>query len=163
MIEPLGIAQSLYLLMLANGTPLVAKKIFGERLAMPLDGGIVLGDGNRLFGPSTTLRGILLAVAATAAGALLLGLDWRLGAATGSLAMTGDLASSFVKRRLGLAASSQAIGLDQLLESLLPLLACAWWLRLGLADIIAAAAIFFVGELALSRLFFALHLRDRPY
>jgi CDP-diglyceride synthetase len=162
-MHPLRIAQSLYLLMLANGTPLVAKKLLGERLAAPLDGGIVLGDGRRLFGPSKTVRGILLAVAATAAGALLLNLDWRLGALSGALAMIGDLASSFLKRRLGLAASSRALGLDQLPESLLPLLACALWLGLGFADVVAAAAIFFVGELALSRLFFALHLRDRPY
>ncbi len=162
-MHPLGIAQSLYLLMLANGTPLVAKKMFGEHFAAPLDGGIVLGDGRRLFGPSKTVRGIVLAILATAAGARLLALDWRLGALAGGLAMLGDLASSFSKRRLGLEPSSRALGLDQLPESLLPLLACALWLGLGFADVVAAAAIFFVGELALSRLFFALRLRDRPY
>jgi hypothetical protein len=162
-MHPLRIAQSLYLLLLANGAPLVAKKIFGERFAAPLDAGIVLADGKRLFGPSKTVRGVLFAVAASTAGALLPGLDWRLGALAGGLAMVGDLASSFVKRRLGLKASSRALGLDQLPEALLPLLACAGWLGLGFADVVAALAIFFVGELALSRVFFALNLRDRPY
>ena len=162
-MHPLRIAQSLYLLLLANGAPLVAKKIFGERFAAPLDAGIVLADGKRLFGPSKTVRGVLFAVVASTAGALLPGLDWRLGALAGGLAMVGDLVSSFVKRRLGLKASSRALGLDQLPEALLPLLACAGWLGLSFADVVAALAIFFVGELVLSRVFFALNLRDRPY
>jgi CDP-diglyceride synthetase len=160
---PLGIAQSLYLLMLANGTPVVAKKLLGERFTAPLDGGLVLRDGRRLFGPSKTVRGILLAVAVTMAGGFLLGFNWRLGATVGGLAMAGDLLSSFTKRRLGLPPSSRALGLDQLPEALLPLLVCGPWLGLGLADILVSAAIFFLGELALSRLFFALRLRDRPY
>jgi len=68
-----------------------------------------------------------------------------------------------LKRRLGLPPSSRAIGLDQIPESLFPLLACYSALSLSVIDIAAGCAIFFVGELLLSRLFFRLRLRDRPY
>jgi hypothetical protein len=64
---------------------------------------------------------------------------------------------------MGLAPSSMAIGLDQIPESLFPLLACRLLLPLTMLDIGVAAALFFVGELVLSRILFRLHLRDRPY
>src|SRR5205814_5405349 len=102
-------------------------------------------------------------VLATVAGAVILGLDWRVGAIIGSMAMAGDLFSSFIKRRLGMAPSSMAVGLDQIPESLFPLVACRGWLSLGLVDIVIGVTLFFAGEIVLSRLFFALGLRDRPY
>jgi CDP-2,3-bis-(O-geranylgeranyl)-sn-glycerol synthase len=43
------------------------------------------------------------------------------------------------------------------------LLACRLLLPLTMLDIGVAAALFFVGELVLSRILFRLHLRDRPY
>ena len=77
--------------------------------------------------------------------------------------MAGDLFSSFVKRRLNLRPSSRALGLDQVPESLFPLLACRDVLSLTAADIALAVGIFFVGELILSRLLYKAHLRDEPY
>jgi CDP-2,3-bis-(O-geranylgeranyl)-sn-glycerol synthase len=77
--------------------------------------------------------------------------------------MAGDLLSSFIKRRLGLAPSSQAIGLDQIPESLIPLLACRQAVGLSFTDIIMGAAIFLVTELTLSRVLFRFHFRERPY
>ena len=77
--------------------------------------------------------------------------------------MAGDLLSSFLKRRLGLQSSSKAVGLDQIPESLLPLLACRQALSLTALDIVAGTAIFFVAEVVLSRFLFRLHVRDRPY
>jgi hypothetical protein len=79
------------------------------------------------------------------------------------VAMAGDLFSSFVKRRLGLPPSSMALGLDQIPESLFPLLACRLLLPLTWLDIGVAVVLFFVGELVLSRILFKLHVRDRPY
>jgi CDP-2,3-bis-(O-geranylgeranyl)-sn-glycerol synthase len=86
-----------------------------------------------------------------------------IGILVGSAAMVGDVFSSFLKRRLGLAASSRATGIDQLPEALFPLLACRDALALTVADITVAVAIFFVGEIVLSPLFFRLRVRDRPY
>ncbi len=162
-MHPLALLQSLVLLTLANGTPVVAKKIFGGRFARPLDGGLKFFDRRPLFGASKTIRGILLSILVTAAGAPLVGLQPRVGALAAAVAMAGDLLSSFVKRRLGFRPSSRAPGLDQVPESLLPLLACRHALSLTAADIALGVAVFFVGELVLSRLFYKLHLRDEPY
>jgi hypothetical protein len=63
------------LLALANGTPVFAKKIFGQKFALPLEAGLAFFDERPVFGRSKALRGILLAILATTAAALLIGLD----------------------------------------------------------------------------------------
>jgi CDP-2,3-bis-(O-geranylgeranyl)-sn-glycerol synthase len=162
-MQPANILEMLILLMLANGTPVIAKKILDNRFSCPMDAGVRFVDGNRLFGPSKTIRGIVLAVLVTAAGATLMGLDWMLGALVGGTAMLGDLFSSFIKRRLGMTTSSEAPGLDQIPEALFPLIACRSWLALGLGDILVVLMLFCAGEIVLSRVLFAVGLRDRPY
>ena len=42
--------QLLILLVVANGTAVVAKKLLGATLARPLDGGALFGDGIRTAG-----------------------------------------------------------------------------------------------------------------
>ena len=162
-MQLLHILQLLVLMTLANGTPIVAKKIFGPRFSFPLDAGTIFFDGRPLFGPSKTIRGILISVLITTASASLIGLDLTIGAIVAGAAMAGDLFSSFVKRRLNSPPSSQALGLDQVPESLFPLLACRNLLSLTIADIGACVALFFIGEVVLSRVLYALRLRDRPY
>lgn len=162
-MNALVILQLLFLLMLANGTPVIAKKLLGNRWAWPLDGGVRFFDGRPLFGASKTARGVVLALLITTAGAPLADLDWTIGLLVGGTAMAGDLCSSFAKRRLNLAPSSMAIGLDQIPESLFPLLACRGALSLTAIDIAAGVAVFFAGELLLSRLLFEARIRDRPY
>lgn len=157
------VLQLLFLLMLANGTPVIARKVFGDRYSYPLDGRLSLFDGRRLLGDSKTIRGVVLAMLVTTTGALLLGLGWEAGLLVGSFAMAGDLLSSFFKRRMNLPSSSRASGLDQIPESLLPLLACRDLLSLTAADILVCVVMFLVGEVLLSRLLYAWHLRDRPY
>jgi len=77
--------------------------------------------------------------------------------------MSGDLLSSFVKRRMKLPASSRAIGLDQVPECLFPLLACRRALSLTISDTAVVVVTFFVGEILISRILYKLRLRDRPY
>lgn len=151
------------LLTLANGTPVVAKKVFGGAFALPLDAGLTFFDGRPLFGPSKTIRGIVFALLVTTAGAPLIGLDWSIGFMVAAAAMAGDLFSSFAKRRLNFPPSSQALGLDQVPESLLPLLACRAALSLTAIDIALGVAIFFIGELILSWILYRARLRDEPY
>ncbi len=153
----------LMLVAVANGTPVAAKLLLGDRFAYPLDGGRALADGRPLFGHSKTVRGLVLGVLATILASVLLGLDWTVGALVGAVALAGDLLSSFIKRRLGLAPSSMALGLDQIPESLFPLLAARLLLPLSALDIAIVVAVFFAGELVLSRILFRMHLRDRPY
>ena len=95
-----SILQAMVLLTLANGTPVIAKRIFGQSFALSLDAGLRFFDGRPLFGPSKTIRGILLSVLVTTASAPLIGLDLTVGVIVASAAMAGDLFSSFVKRRL---------------------------------------------------------------
>lgn len=162
-MHPLLILQLLILLIVANGTPIVAKRVLGDRFAWPLDSGATLADGLPLFGPAKTIRGVLFSVLVTVLAAMLLGLGWTIGVVAAVAAMAGDLFSSFVKRRLGLKASSMAIGFDHIPESLLPLLCISLLLPLTLADIVLATALFVVGVLVLSRVLFRLGVRDRPY
>ena len=162
-MNPAVVLQLLILLMLANGTPVVAKKMVGRHYSYPLDANLTFADGRPVLGPSKTIRGVVLAVLVTTAGASLIGLGWKTGLLVGSFAMAGDLFSSFCKRRLGLPSSSRASGLDQIPESLLPLLACRDLLALTAADIVVCVVIFVIGEVVLSRLLYAFRLRDRPY
>jgi|SRR4051812_29510653 len=155
--------KCLLLITLANGTPVVAKKILGLRFSRPLDAGILFFDRRPLFGASKTIRGILASILITTTSAPLIDLDLTIGATVAGAAMAGDLFSSFVKRRLNLLPSSQALGLDHVPESLFPMLACRDALSLTIADIALGVGIFFIGGLILSRLLFRAHLRDEPY
>lgn len=157
------IVEVLMLLGVANGTPIFAKRLFGQRFSAPLDGGLKFLDGRPLFGPSKTVRGLVLSVACTTLAAPLLGFEWITGAGLASASMFGDLLSSFIKRRLGLRTHSQAFGLDQVPESLLPLLLLQEHLGLGGGDIALIVTVFIALELLLSRLLYKLHIRDRPY
>jgi CDP-diglyceride synthetase len=157
------IAKLLVLLTIANGTPVIAARILGNNSALPLDGNVTLSDGRPLFGSSKTLRGVLLSILLTTACAPLIGLDWKVGSVVALTAMIGDLFSSFVKRRLGMDNSSQFTGLDQIPESLLPLLVCMFLLPLTALDVVIATVIFFVGALIVSRILFKLNIRERPY
>ena len=99
----------------------------------------------------------------TGIGAWLIGYSLQLGLIFAAASISGDLASSFIKRRLGLAPSSRALGLDQLPESILPLLFCWQALSLEISTAVIIVGLFFAGELVLSRLLFRLNIRDRPY
>lgn len=153
----------LTLILAANGAPILAQLLLGERWRQPLDAGWRLADGRPLFGPSKTLPGLLAALLASTLLAALFGLGWRLGLIVGCLAMLGDLFSSFLKRRMGLASSAMALGLDQVPESLFPLLACMPLLDLSWTQVAALTLAFVVLELSISRLAYRLGIRRRPY
>lgn len=155
--------ELLLLIVIANGVPVVAAAIGSDWGAHPLDGGRVLADGHRLLGDSKTWRGLLLSPLATGAGAALLGLPAGIGVMVGGVAMLGDLLSSFLKRRLGIPPSGMALGLDQIPEALLPLLAIAGSFDLSWPAIGLTVVGFVVLELALSPVFFWLGIRNRPY
>ncbi|WP_245278236.1 CDP-archaeol synthase [Methylosinus sp. PW1] len=157
------ILRLLLLLIVANGAPVLGKRLLGDVFARPVDGGARFFDGRPLLGPAKTWRGLLLAVLAAACCAPLVGFPAHIGALLGAFAMAGDLFSSFVKRRLGLASSSRAPGLDQIPEALLPLLAMAAPARLGAGEIVIVTGLFFFGSQALSRLMFDLRVRERPF
>jgi len=157
------IAELFILLVLANSAPVIVRNILGERFAWPVDAGALLFDGRPLFGASKTIRGLVFSIMFTSLGAWLMGLGWKVGFVVGSTSMAGDLLSSFIKRRLKRPVSSRSTGLDQIPESLFPLLACQQALNLGVMEIVAVVVIFFVGDVVFSPLFYKLRIRKHPY
>lgn len=153
----------LLLLGVANGSPVIATWLLDPRWRTPLDGGMRLFDGRPLLGPSKTVRGVIAAIVAAALAAPMLGIPLGLGVVIGAAAMTGDALSSFTKRRLGITSSGRATGLDQIPESLLPLLAVQGPLHLSCFQILGITAAFFALEMPLARLFYRLGIRDTPY
>lgn len=151
------------LLIVANGSPLFLAKLLGSRADWPVDRGQVFKDGKPLLGPSKTWRGILSALLLTSLAAAFMGLDLMVGFSVGAGAMAGDLISSFIKRRLGLASSAKAIGLDQLPESLLPAILLHVLFDYGWIELIGAVALFALVDVSLSPLLFKLGLRRVPH
>ncbi|MDD5033999.1 MAG: CDP-archaeol synthase [Methylococcaceae bacterium] len=156
-------AKILLLLFVANGAPILLSKWLEDRYAWPVDGGYRLGDGRPLLGSAKTWRGLVGALTVSVPAAWGLGFEPDLGFAVGALAMLGDLFSSFLKRRLDIPSSGMALGLDQIPESLFPLL----WIQgnglLEIAEVPLLTAVFLVLELAVSRMLYWLHIRRQPY
>ncbi|ODS01939.1 hypothetical protein AUC69_00015 [Methyloceanibacter superfactus] len=162
-MQPMLIFELLVLVTVANAAPPLAKRLLGDTLAQPLDGGARFVDGRPLFGSTKTIRGIAVCLVATPIAAMLLGMGWEIGLVVAIAAMAGDLVSSFTKRRLGLPSSSRAIGLDHIPESLFPFIASRLLLPVTVLDIVTGTAIFFVASLIVSRILFKLGIRDEPY
>lgn len=151
------------LLLLINGSPVVARALLGPRLAAALDSGHLHTDGRPLLGSSKTWAGLATAIVVGGLGSLVLGLGLAEGLLIGLLSMLGDSASSFVKRRRGLAPGAMALGLDQLPEAVLPMLACIPLLGLGLVEAIAVSLAFMLANLLISRLLVRLGFADHPH
>lgn len=153
----------LLLLTIANSIPILLTRMLGDRWSAPIDFGRRFLDGRPWLGPSKTWRGLASAVLACALAAPLLGLHAVAGAVIGLLAMIGDALSSFIKRRLGVMPGDQSFGLDQIPESLLPLLLLHDSLGIPWSVIAAVTLAFVLLETPVARLAHRAGLRERPY
>lgn len=151
------------MLVLANGTPVIAHWLAPGLWPAPLDGGRLWHDQRPLFGHSKTWRGLVTGTMACGLFSALVGLGLIFGLVFGLLALGGDLLSSFVKRRRGLPSSARALGLDQIPEALIPMLFAVVWLpfQLGLALLIVV--VFVAANIGFSPLLFRLGIRRHPY
>jgi CDP-2,3-bis-(O-geranylgeranyl)-sn-glycerol synthase len=140
------------LLLTANGMPVLLKLALGEHLDYPLDGHRRFIDGRPVFGDTKTIRGIFASLAATSLVAVGIGIPATTGLIVSVSAMLGDLLSSFIKRRLGIPSSKPIAGLDQIPESLLPLLAIRSQFELSWSNVLLLMIGFFILELFFSRL-----------
>lgn len=84
----------------ANASPLAISKFVPKWFRKPVDLGKSMADGNRVLGDGKTFAGFFSGVAAGTAVGLVQG-NPALGGLLGLGAMLGDLAGSFVRRRLG--------------------------------------------------------------
>ncbi|KAF0190960.1 MAG: hypothetical protein FD165_2199 [Gammaproteobacteria bacterium] len=142
----------LALLLIANGAPVIIRYFLRERFSYPLDGGALFVDGRPMLGAAKTIRGVVGAVTMTAFAAPLIGISIQTGLMVGLLAMAGDIFSSFVKRRLGIAPSGRASVLDQAPESLVPTIALGHEFALGWQDEAFVVAGFLIIGMLLSRI-----------
>lgn len=151
------------LLMTANGAPILLRWLLEDRPVRPVDGGLLLPDGRPLFGPSKTIAGLVAALLATSFVAWLIGWPSLTGCYIAALAMAGDLLASFIKRRLAIPPSGMAPGLDQIPESLIPLLGVRGVFDLAWIQILIVVLIFMALDYLLSYFLYLLHIRKHPY
>jgi len=161
--NPMIEVKLLLLIGIANGAPVIARYLAGRRYARPLDFDIKLADGRALFGKSKTIFGALSSLLFTAVLGYFLGFSLGFGLGLASCAMLGDLLSSFIKRRLGMPPSSQALGLDQIPESLLPMVIGKYGFDLSWLSVAGVVIAFFILELLLSRILYKLRIKNAPY
>ena len=153
----------LLLILVANGAPVLLSYVLSHRVSLPVDFGLRLNDQQYLLGRTKTWRGIIVSLLATVLVAVILGYETSIGLMTAVLAMSGDLISSFIKRRLKKTESSQAFLLDQIPESLFPSL---WLMKLTYIDLTQVMVIvgcFIIIELALSVILYKIGIRKQPY
>jgi len=155
----------LVLILFANAAPVLLQTFFNNSwLATPIDHDYHFIDGKPLLGKTKTWRGLLGSLLLTTLLALALKITWTDGFMIALLAMSGDLSSSFIKRRMGLVSSKMAPGLDQFPESGFPLLYASQIMMLfNLQEVLTGMLLFLLLELFLSRIFFYLGVRKRPY
>lgn len=151
------------MLVLANGMPVVVARILKRRWATPVDGGRLWSDGRPILGPSKTWRGLISGVACCALFSSVIGLGLMFGLLFGTLALWGDLLSSFYKRRMGMASSARALGLDQVPESALPMVLAVFWLPIGWWSAALIVVLFTLSNILLSPLLYRLGIRRHPH
>jgi hypothetical protein len=109
-------------LLWVNLLPPLARLLWGERGNWPVDLGATWLDGRAILGPHKTIRGILFSLLGSLLFVPVLRLGWQPVLFCASLALCGDLLTSFLKRCLNLQPGERVPGLDHFLESLLPAL-----------------------------------------
>jgi CDP-2,3-bis-(O-geranylgeranyl)-sn-glycerol synthase len=149
--DRLSVVRVLILLISANSAPWMLGRMLRERWNAPLDFGLTLRDGRRLLGSHKTWRGLVGGSLACAAAAALCGLGWPIGAEFGVLSLLGDMLSSALKRRLGLAPGREVPVIDQLPEALVPLIVFRRALGLDAVTILATTALFAVLDVLSTR------------
>lgn len=150
-MEARGVADAgvaLLLLCTANTAAWAAGRLFGRHWAAPLDMGLVLKDGQRLFGSHKTWRGLIAGAAASGWLAAALGLGFLLGAAFGATSMAGDALSSTIKRRLRREPGAEVPLLDQVPEAMLPLAVFGPALGLGFLAMAGVTLAFMLLDIA---------------
>ncbi len=167
---------------LANGAPVVAKKLNLNVFNYPIDGGQKYRD-KRIFGDNKTYRGFFVGIL-TAIGTIYLQL-WAYNSyqfirdisfidysseplallallfAVGALG--GDAIESFFKRQLGKKSGVSWMPFDQIDYIIGGLLAITLAVHLDFSEYLAVLIVWFIMHPVISHLFYRLKLRDDPF
>lgn len=153
----------LLVIVAANGAPILIHIWVEPRINYPVDFNFKFFDGNRLFGNSKTWIGVASIILVATGLSWSFGLGWQTGLLAGLGVASGDLLSSFIKRRLGMRSSSMALGLDQIPESLFPFFLLMNRFNLSMIDILLGVLCFTILELIISRILYRWHIKEKPY
>lgn len=165
-VDTLAIIRDFELLLLlgaSNTLPIIARVVLNNRLDSPVDFNRPFFDHRPIFGPHKTWRGIAASLSGTALLSWILGFVPFTGLLLAFFSMAGDLISSFIKRRLDLKSGTRATGLDQTIESFLPLAVMKGQLHLSWMDCFGITIVFIFMEIIFSPIFYRLGFRRRPY
>ena len=162
------IVEAIYLFLpagVANATPPVLTRFFG--LGRAIDAGRQW-RGKPLFGSHKTWQGLIGGTCAGIATFMLqrafddLNVPLSFGIAISIGALAGDLAKSFVKRRLAVEAGRTWFPFDQLDYVIGAFVAGAFFVRFPPIVIAATAAAYFVLHLAVSAIGYTLGIKNAP-
>jgi uncharacterized protein len=135
----------LILLWSINFAPPLLAHFFEDQWNRPLDRNKAFRDGRPWFGPHKTERGLVGALLMGVGVGALLGFPWWVSLGCAVLSMSGDLLSSFIKRRLNQPSGNVTPGLDQLFEGLFPFAVLAFYQPLSTAEVATLVLVFVVG------------------
>jgi uncharacterized protein len=141
----IGCVKILILLWSINLAPPLLAHYFQDKWNRPLDRDRRFRDGHPWFGPHKTVRGLVGALVMGTGVGLLLGFPWWVSVGCAVLSMTGDLLSSFIKRRLRLPSGKVVPGLDQVFEGLFPFAILASYQQLSIGAVAILVIVFVVG------------------
>lgn len=147
----LRLSIGLLLVIAANTAAWAADHLIPTCWRLPLDGGAMLADGERILGAHKTWGGLIVGAVACGLVTMLLRQSFFLGAAFGVLSLAGDSGSSFVKRRLRFPPGTEVPILDQLPEALVPLLILRRPLGLSPVEAVAISAVFSLLDIAAAK------------
>lgn len=122
----------LFLLWIINFTPPLLAFFLEDKYNQPVDFGKKFQDGRQILGPHKTWRGIAGSLICGGLLAIIFHFPVWLGFLSALLSMSGDLTSSFIKRRLKKPSGRNFPGLDQFFEGALPFLVLTPYFQLSL-------------------------------
>jgi len=168
--NPLTFFLALLPALVANASPVAAKGVIKGDRWHPIDGGRAFIDGRRIMGDGKTIEGFLIGVTTGTLTSLLVALLARnlgyvcAGSCASIGALLGDMAGSFIKRRLGLERGAPAPLLDQLDFYTGAIL--TWWILgypMSLAVILAYAVLVAALHYSTNYAAYKLGLKDVPW
>ena len=145
----------------ANAAPLAFSPLFKAK--HPVDFGLTMPDGSRLLGEAKSWEGLIIGIVLGSATGIMLARPLR-GLVLSVGAMLGDLAGSFIKRRLKLAPGQPLPLLDQLdfLAGSL-MFGALFNYTLSTAEVVLLVLITPPIHLATNAVAYALGLKEKPY
>ncbi len=135
----------LILIWLINFAPPFLANIFELGGGRTVDNGYLFFDGRPLFGKHKTVRGLLAGIISGGTIGLVLGFPPWFGLSIACLSMSGDLLSSFCKRRLSFFNGDTVPILDQVPEGLLPFALIGPYYSLSVGYVLLFGIVFGLG------------------